>query len=268
MAKAVKESHHRGHVSDADAMLLHVERDPQLRSTITAVFVLDRVPDRAAVLDRLDRMSRSVPGYRHRLVTPPLRLATPRWVVDQRFRPLVSPCGGSLRPEPKTLDTVSRTFARQSGMSGLDPDRPLWTFTVVEGLVGGRAAVVVKLHHVLTDGVGGSMMPFLSTPRDSPAIWADAPVAHRRCPDPSRPRPRTLGTNTERITNFLRDAGGLVVAAPHVMRHPVAAAGTVARNVTALGRIMKPQGERLSPIMVSVGAGPTSTPSRSTSPRC
>ena len=85
MAKAAKEPHQPDHVSDADAMLLRVEKDPQLRSTITAVIVLDRLPDRAAVLNRLDRMSRTVPGCRHRLVTPPLRLAMPRWVVDRDF---------------------------------------------------------------------------------------------------------------------------------------------------------------------------------------
>ena len=60
-----------------------------------------------------------------------------------------------------------------------------------------------------------------------------------------------LGTSGARLTGLLRDAGGLAVRnAPHVMLHPVATAATVGRNVTALRRIMKVPGERLSPIMV------------------
>ena len=98
-------------------------------------------------------MSRSLPGYRHRLVTSPLGLATPRWVVDRDFD-LSYHVRWIAAPEPKTLDTVLE-YARQSAMSGLDRDRPLWTFTVLEALDGGQAAVVVKLHHVLTDGMGG-----------------------------------------------------------------------------------------------------------------
>ena len=39
-------------------------------------------------------------------------------------------------------------------MSGLDRDRPLWTITVVEGLQRGQAAVIIKMSHVMTDGVG------------------------------------------------------------------------------------------------------------------
>ena len=205
---------HADHVSDADAMMLRVERDPQLRSTITAVLVLDGVPDRVVVLERLDRMSRSVPGYRHRLVSPPLGLATPRWVADRDFD-LSYHLRWIAAPEPKSLDTVLE-YARQSGMSGLDPDRPLWTFTVVEGLDGGQAAVVVKLHHVLTDGVGGiAMLPFLVDAAREPGDLGPMPslptddVMTRR--DLAR---EALGANAERVTGFLRDAGGLRCAPP------------------------------------------------------
>ena len=35
-------------MSDSDALMWHIEKDPILRSTITAVAFLDRRPDRAA----------------------------------------------------------------------------------------------------------------------------------------------------------------------------------------------------------------------------
>jgi hypothetical protein len=72
-----QESEDLGHVGASDAMMLRLEKDPQLRTTTTAVIVFDGVPDRAAVSERVERMSHSVPGCRHRLVSPPLGLATP-----------------------------------------------------------------------------------------------------------------------------------------------------------------------------------------------
>ena len=116
MGQAVQESQHSDYVTHADAMMLRIERDPHLRHTISAMLVLDGVPDRAAVLDHVERMSRSVRGCRHRLTTPPLGLATPRWVVDRDFD-LSYHVRWIAAPEPKTLDTVLE-FARQSAMSG------------------------------------------------------------------------------------------------------------------------------------------------------
>ena len=49
---------------DADALAWSIEKDPMLRSTITAVLILDRTPDRALVTDRLERGSRLVPRLR------------------------------------------------------------------------------------------------------------------------------------------------------------------------------------------------------------
>ena len=251
MGQAVQESQHSDHVTDADAMMLRIERDPHLRHTISAMLVLDGVPDRTAVLDHVERMSRSVRGCRHRLTTPPLGLATPRWVVDRDFD-LSYHVRWIAAPEPKTLDTVLE-FARQSAMSGLDRDRPLWTLTVVEGLDGGRAAVVVKLHHVLTDGVGAiAMMPFLvDATREPGDLGPMPPLPDDRVTTQGALALDALAARRERARSLLRSTGGLAVrSAPGMVRHPVAAVGTAVRNIQALGRITKPPTRALSPIMV------------------
>ena len=194
-------------------------------------------------------MSRSVPGCRHRLVSTPLRLATPRWVVDRDFD-----VSYHLRwiaaPQPKTLDTVLE-YARQSAMSGLDRDRPLWSFTVVEGLEGGRAAVVVKLHHVLTDGTWYALPRPSSTPPARPATWGRC----QRFPTDnltsySLLTPRAGAEEMHEDVPAGRGRTCRVKCSRSGRRHPVSAADTAVRNLRSLGRLMKPPAQSLSPIMV------------------
>ena len=51
-----------------------------------------------------------------------------------------------------------------------DRARPLWLFHVVEGLSDGRAALLAKMHHTITDGVGGLRlsMQFIDVAPDAP----------------------------------------------------------------------------------------------------
>ena len=46
-------------------------------------------------------------------------------------------------------------LVRAAAMSAFDKDRPLWEATIVDGLDDGRAAIVLEVHHSLTDGIGG-----------------------------------------------------------------------------------------------------------------
>ena len=46
-------------------------------------------------------------------------------------------------------------MAQALSLAPFDRARPLWEFTLVEGLPGDRAAFVQKVHHTVTDGVGG-----------------------------------------------------------------------------------------------------------------
>ena len=124
------------YVSEVDAFTLRMERDPLLRSTIVAVATFDRSPRWEYLVERIERATRLAPTFREKLVDTPFRLAPPRWVVDPDFdlawhlRRLRVPEGGGL---PAVIE-----FARTAGMTAFDPERPLWEFTLMEGLPDGR----------------------------------------------------------------------------------------------------------------------------------
>jgi len=140
-------------MSDADALMWTVEKDPTLRSTVVTVLTFDRSPDWDALVERVDRGSRLIPRLRQRVVTPLLRIGPPCWSADPHFD-LSYHLRRVRAPEPGSFDCVL-DLARNAAMAGFDRARPLWEYTVVDGLEGGRSAFVIKVHHSMTDGVGG-----------------------------------------------------------------------------------------------------------------
>jgi WS/DGAT/MGAT family acyltransferase len=99
-------------------------------------------------VDGLDRY----PRFRQRVVEPALPVGPPVWVDDQNFdldyhlRRIRLPHPGTTR---QLLD-----IARQLGSVALEPRRPPWLATFIEGLEGGRAAYLLVVHHCLMDGHG------------------------------------------------------------------------------------------------------------------
>lgn len=156
-------------LSASDAVLWDLDRDPVLRSTITAIAVLDRTPDWERLRSRMDQATRLVPRLRRRVEPTRLGVGVPRWVDDDDLD-----LDFHLRrvrvPEPGTFRQVL-DLAQPIAAAPFDPTRPLWEFTLVEGLQDGRAALIQKLHHSVTDGVGGIELAMLildpsAEPRD------------------------------------------------------------------------------------------------------
>jgi diacylglycerol O-acyltransferase len=229
------------HMRDSDAFSWYMERDPLLRSTVVSVLVFERPPDFAALCDKAERASRLVPGLRHRLVEPPLRLAPPRWTVDPDFD-LSWHVRHVEAPPPKTLRTVLE-LARIAGMAGFDPARPMWEWTLVDGLEGGRAAVVLKLHHSLTDGIGGmqlaeALFDLEPDPPDAGAM-PDAPEPEHF----STPGVLTdaLAYNWRRASGFARrHASTALGEARFAVRHPGEVVGRTLDTAQSIARTVRP----------------------------
>ncbi len=238
------------HMRDSDAFSWYMEDDPLLRSTVVSVFVLERAPDWPRLEERLERASRQTPGLRHKVVEAPMRLATPRWVVDPDFDLSWHVRRFQVAP-PRDLASVL-DHARRMGMAGFDRDRPLWEYTFLEGLDDGRCAVVMKLHHSLTDGVGGMELARL--------LFDVEPDPGDLGPMPPAPSGEHLGTvelardalayDWSRLFDFARHRLG---AAPgdlaQVLRHPVTTAGDLLETARSVGRTVEPANDTLSPVM-------------------
>jgi diacylglycerol O-acyltransferase / wax synthase len=83
----------------------------------------------------------------------PLGLDHPYWVddadidIDFHVRDLALPTPGDDR---QLAEKVAQLVAQP-----LDHSRPLWELYLIEGLEGGRSALVFKLHHASVDGISG-----------------------------------------------------------------------------------------------------------------
>jgi diacylglycerol O-acyltransferase len=183
---------HDRKMSDAEGLMWRLEKDPYLSSTFGTVSILDRPPDVDRLRARMERAIWNVPRLRWRVQPAPVNLSAPMWVddpdfdIDHHVRHIALPKPGTLR---RLLDLAT--------LITLDPferTRPLWQFVVVDGLRGGKSAIVQKMHHTITDGEGGVQMSlqFLDFDRDAPGPPPIDPAAIEAAPPPPPSAAETL----------------------------------------------------------------------------
>jgi diacylglycerol O-acyltransferase / wax synthase len=169
-ARRPREVHSERRMTDVEALMWTVEKDPHLDPTFGSVTILDRLPDLDHFRQRLVQMVVRIPRLRQRVAPRLGRWAPPEWQADPDFdidyhlRHLALPAPGTRRQ----LFDLATLIVRDP----LDRTRPLWEFVIVEGLEEGRAALVQKMHHTITDGEGGVRMSeqFIDLTRELPDL--------------------------------------------------------------------------------------------------
>jgi len=241
------------HVRDTDVFTWRMERDPLLRSTIVAVSVFDRSPDWDVLCDRVERATRLTPTFRQRLAPSslPFGLSSPRWLFDADFD-----LAWHLRrvgaPAPGTLDAVLE-LARVIGMAAFDPARPMWEFTLVEDLADGRAALVMKVHHALTDGIGGIQLAahVVDLERTTADLGPMPPVPTAPHHDQVDLVREALGHELRRVVDaVVGGVSGLPATAASAVRHPVGTVSSALATARSVARFVAPVTATLSPVMV------------------
>jgi diacylglycerol O-acyltransferase / wax synthase len=145
-------------MSAVDAAFLYGET-PSWHMHVSAVLIADpsRIPGGFSVDElkrRTERRLHLAPQFRWRLVDVPLGVERPGWVddpdfsIDAHIRRIGVPAPGGPQQVGNLIgDLVSLK---------LDRGKPLWEFWVIEGLEGGRIAILAKVHHAIIDGISGS----------------------------------------------------------------------------------------------------------------
>jgi WS/DGAT/MGAT family acyltransferase len=224
-------------VSAADVGFLHRETRTSPQHT-GGIVVLDAG---ALDYDRLVRLLEErislAPRYRQKVRTVPGHLASPVWVDDPRFD-ITYHVRRSALPRPGTeaqlLEFCARIHSRL-----LDRARPLWEMYLIEGLAGGRVAILTKTHAAMVGEQGdidlaqvildASPAPRLTVepvwmPEPEPRaaeLVLDAALGLVRSPwavtDTARTAARDAGALARRMSSV---AGGLAANAGAVLRRP------------------------------------------------
>lgn len=156
MTRREREFEASDRMSEHEALMWNVEKDPWLNASGASLTLLDKPADfeylrrtlRAAIMQMPRLCERVVPGF--------ARLSTPAWAPDAEFdlsyhlQEIELPADGSQRT---LFDLATRLYNEP-----LDRTRPLWRFVSIKGLDGGGGAIYSMMHHVIADGIGQMRM--------------------------------------------------------------------------------------------------------------
>ena len=163
-----------------------------------------------------------IPRFRKRLMSVAMEQGRPIWVDDERFD-IAYHVRLTALPKPGHRDQLLALTARIE-THRLDRARPLWELWFVEGLEGGRVALVQKTHHALVDGVSGVdvatvLLDFSAQPSmlDAPTwIPVPAPSTQRLLADTMRDRATEPSEIARTVRGLARTPGRAAARANQV----------------------------------------------------
>jgi WS/DGAT/MGAT family acyltransferase len=181
-------------LSATDASFLVQERTGS-HMHIGAVMIFDGpMPQIDKLKAHIESRLHLVPRYRQKLVWPPIQAGRPFWVDDTEFNIAYHVRDAAL-PAPGNDDQLERMCARIYSQR-LDRHKPLWEMWLVDGLAGGRFAMILKTHHSVIDGIAGVDV--------GTVLLGIEPTEEIEAPQPWRPR--ALPTQGELLEIGLREA--------------------------------------------------------------
>jgi WS/DGAT/MGAT family acyltransferase len=205
-------------LTTTESFMWSLGQDPNLASTMGMVNILEAPPDQERLRRSVARLVASVERLRLK-VSNPLGLGgamgTLEWVTDDQFD--LDHHLRTVRIEPTESGPPAVDGPELSHLSMLfvndpfDRTRPLWQFQLVTGLAGGRAALLGKFHHSISDGMGmvrmgAHLLEFEpNAPAPDPVDLEAVFAADLEAEDHQRGESRWRA-GAERFLEFLQDA--------------------------------------------------------------
>jgi len=144
-------------LSALDALFLHLET-PDTPMHVGSFTVLEKPRGHRGsfykkIREHIALRMHLAPLFSRKLAFMPFDLANPIWLESDAID-LDWHIKSMKLPQPGTRVQLEAAIAKlHEGM--MDRDRPLWQFTVIEGLASGEVAFYAKIHHAALDGQGG-----------------------------------------------------------------------------------------------------------------
>lgn len=207
----------------SDAFFWYAEAaSPTLRPLVAGLFMLDRAPDRRRCRAAIERATRVMPRLRQCVAEAQYGFGLPSWQADAGFD-LDYHLREVLLPPPAThaqlLAHIGEVFS-----APLDHLRPLWEAHLIGGLADDRAALFMKLHHAVLDGVGSN------------ALFDALSQLRRRDPVSPVPRRRLVASPPAAPLARLLDAGASMAGAlGPALSDPAATLRQLRRLASGLG---------------------------------
>ncbi len=236
-------------LSGLDASFLHLEQDEDTHMHVASTTIFEGpAPGYVELRDHIDSRLPLVPRFRQKVRSVPLGQGRPVWVDDPHFNITYHVRHTSLPPpgsEEQLKNLAARVFSQQ-----LDRSKPLWEVWLVEGLEGGRFALVSKTHHCMVDGVSGVDLTtvLFDLEQDPPA--ADPP----RDPWIPEPEPGRAEILSEALVERLISPREIVRGARRIVRGPRRIISKLTEAAAATGSLARAGiGAPPTPLNVDIG---------------
>lgn len=237
-----------------DAQFLGAEdAEPQVSMAIGCICVFEApAPAYSEFVDAVATRLPEAPAYRRKLRQVPLGLGPPAW-ADASDLDLGYHLRQAALPAPGGDDQLAALMAEVMGQR-LDRDYPLWRSWLVDGLSGGRWAIIATVHHAMADGLSGIGLAELLLDA-GPAPLPGAAPADGATPDPSG-----LALASQAALGLLTLPARSAAALGGALTHPAAALAQTGATALAAARLALGAGGPPGPRSAARSATPAGTP--------
>ena len=240
-------------MSSADAAWLHMDRPTNLMAITSALWFDEPVDwERARAVLRARLVDR-FPRFRQRVVEGRAPMSGPHWEEDPHFDFDLHVHHVAL-PPPGDAPALQQLVADLMAVP-LDRSKPLWHFYFVDGY-GDGAAIVVRMHHCIADGIALARVLLSLTDEDP-----DAGIAAGGEPPPARAGHGLADALVAPARGVIAAAEGAAGAVAHeavaVARHPselVDLAATTLEDAQALARMVLAGPDPPTPLKGELGS--------------